>query len=116
MAAISADDIDKNHVTFCYEVDVRNTPLGRRQTVKQLPWAFVHFPDSGDPKYVAPLTGQDSVGLNALGGQPFVMLSEYMRNSPFPHEADRPVGFGSDPTATDNKPGVYAIHFFGWGV
>lgn len=113
MAAISADDIDRNTVTFCYEVSERVTPVGRVRTERMLPWAFVQFHDSGDPRYVAPLSGPNSVGLAAVGAQPYTMGSEYMRASAFPHEQD--LGLPQAAPNDSVKAGPVAIHFFGLG-
>jgi len=113
MAAISATDIDRALVTFCYEVGERKTPFGCLRYERILPWAFVQFPDSGDPRYVSPLTGQQSVGLHAQGGAPYFFGSEYMRTSAFPHEQD--YGSTSPPDGDVAKPGPRAVHFFGTG-
>lgn len=110
MAAISADDIDRCIVTFCYEVSDRRTVYGTMRTERKLPWAFVQFPDSGDPRYVVPTLA--GVGLNAPGAYPYITVIEYMRSSAFPHEQD----FGSAEVGTDETyAGPRAIHFYGTG-
>ena len=111
MAAITSDDMDRNIVTFCYETFEQQTALGRLRVERLLPWAFVQFPGSGDNRYVSPLTGTMTVGLTAVGGQPYVSGSEYMRNAPWPYEADR--GSSSPIDGDMAKPGQFAIHFFG---
>ena len=105
MAALVQDDLDSAKVKFCYMVDVRE----RVQVKRQLPWAFVTFPSTGD-FYVMPLSGSQTVGLKMPGTEVLNPDFEYMRNSPFPHERDR----GSlSPTSPDFKPGPSAVQFFG---
>ncbi len=111
MAAISADDIDRAIVTLCYEVGERRTSQGVVRVQRQLPWAFVQFPDSGDPRYVATVNGDGSVGLHASMREPYILGYEYMRNAAFPHEAD----FGPPDTGDSAKGGPRAVHFFATG-
>ncbi len=108
MAAITNHDMDRAVVTFCYEPQERINLGVRFQSIVQLPWAWVLFPDAGD-RYVSPLTGTDyTVGLLAeiYTSRPYVQGAEYMQNAPFPHEL--PGAF-----TADNKAGVRAVHFFG---
>lgn len=111
MAAISVTDVDRAIVTFCYTVEDRQTVVGRLRTEFILPWAFVQFPDSQDQRYIAPVSGNQTVGLGVLGSQVYVPGSEYMRNAPFPHEAD--FGSVSPPDGDLAKAGPRAIHYFG---
>ncbi len=111
MAAITENDLDRAIITFCYEADDRMSSKGRLRFERLLPWAFVQFPDSNDPRYITPLTGNNSVGVGAVGSQPYFSGSEYMRCAPFPHEADIGNRYTTDPDTS--KAGPFAIHFFG---
>lgn len=111
--ALTMDGMDKAEVFYCYEISQQRLVDGRFVQVENiLPWAFVKFTDPGEDsvRWVSSRNG-DSVGLTVPGAVTYRQRREIMRNSPFPHEADRP-GL----TSTDGdllKPGPIAIHFFG---
>lgn len=112
MAAISSDDLDKAIVTFCYEALDRQGPYGRTRGERMLQFAFVQFPDSGDQRYVAPLSGARTVGIGVPGSVPYYQAHEYMRSGPFPHEADQ--GNRQSADLESSRPGPIGIHYFGF--
>lgn len=110
--AITHDGMDKAEVYYCYQQDRQRGATGTfADTEICLPWAFVRFADAGEERRYLSTRCGDSVGLTVPGAIPYRQYRETMRNSPFPHEADR--GSVSPSSGDDAKAGTYAIHFIG---